>query len=558
MSTHNAYRFRLLGFAFLAAMLATATADAQTAKPRYGFKKGQAFGYDVKITWTYPDHTDTKKGITLYEVASVDKDQIELSVHGFLTHEDKIELKPEMFHLGSLQISRTVIIDPRGEVIETRGSLKELDELMDYLETVVFQRLPEGNEKQWHTEDEISIVRTWMHDPAVEFRQGVPAKDRVDYQFDRTEGDLAWITRTHRIATKSELDPYHFNLDATGRFAFDTQRGLVASLSTNYNISTKVGAGANPKIETFTAVVECRAFDDAELTAILEKIRIKKADPTTRKKALAAIHSRNLEDIVAGIALAGSFARDDKPDDFAKPLAKLLNPPKTPISIAAAAALAVWATPTVEAEAIEAMQNADRSAKQYYVNALAAVGTENAALALAEQAEEFSSDTMVEALTLMGPAAEKAAIGMLRADNHVRATGCEVLAVVGGPLSAVVLERFVKSSQDGYVLTKAEKALTSIKKRVPADEIAEAAQRITADEAAKTAQRKKDFPGGMRMWTDAKGKHQIKAKLIGTKGDSVVLKREDGEKITIPLEKLSQADQRFIQSTMPKGRGDSM
>ena len=49
-----------------------------------------------------------------------------------------------------------------------------------------------------------------------------------------------------------------------------------------------------------------------------------------------------------------------------------------------------------------------------------------------------------------------------------------------------------------------------------------------------------------RTWTDASGKHKIKAKYSGMISGKVKLVKEDGSAVWIPLEKLSDEDQKWI------------
>jgi hypothetical protein len=50
----------------------------------------------------------------------------------------------------------------------------------------------------------------------------------------------------------------------------------------------------------------------------------------------------------------------------------------------------------------------------------------------------------------------------------------------------------------------------------------------------------------LRTWTDSTGRHQVSAKLESAEGGKVTLVRENGEKLTIALEKLSQADREYV------------
>lgn len=49
-----------------------------------------------------------------------------------------------------------------------------------------------------------------------------------------------------------------------------------------------------------------------------------------------------------------------------------------------------------------------------------------------------------------------------------------------------------------------------------------------------------------RIWTDATGKHKIKAVFTGTAFGKVKLRRKNGKTVTVPLDKLSEDDQRWV------------
>ena len=53
----------------------------------------------------------------------------------------------------------------------------------------------------------------------------------------------------------------------------------------------------------------------------------------------------------------------------------------------------------------------------------------------------------------------------------------------------------------------------------------------------------------MRTWTDSTGRFKIKAKCIGLEDGKVKLEKPDGTVITVPLDKLSESDKRFLAST---------
>ena len=55
-------------------------------------------------------------------------------------------------------------------------------------------------------------------------------------------------------------------------------------------------------------------------------------------------------------------------------------------------------------------------------------------------------------------------------------------------------------------------------------------------------------PASARKWTDNTGKYSIEAILVEAKDGRVRLKRQDGKIITVPISKLSKADQSYLDS----------
>ncbi len=64
-----------------------------------------------------------------------------------------------------------------------------------------------------------------------------------------------------------------------------------------------------------------------------------------------------------------------------------------------------------------------------------------------------------------------------------------------------------------------------------------------------------------RKWTDATGKFSISAKLVEEKDGKVLLKKQDGSEVALPIERLSTKDQKYLtslrESNMPKGKSSS-
>ena len=61
-----------------------------------------------------------------------------------------------------------------------------------------------------------------------------------------------------------------------------------------------------------------------------------------------------------------------------------------------------------------------------------------------------------------------------------------------------------------------------------------------------------------RVWTDATGKNKVEAEYVGQKDGKVILRKPDGNLATVPLDRLSAADQKHVEglpaSILPKPR----
>ena len=53
-------------------------------------------------------------------------------------------------------------------------------------------------------------------------------------------------------------------------------------------------------------------------------------------------------------------------------------------------------------------------------------------------------------------------------------------------------------------------------------------------------------PAALRIWSNDSGKFRIEAEFVKVADGKVQLKRKNGEVITVPLDRLSKADQEFI------------
>jgi hypothetical protein len=66
-----------------------------------------------------------------------------------------------------------------------------------------------------------------------------------------------------------------------------------------------------------------------------------------------------------------------------------------------------------------------------------------------------------------------------------------------------------------------------------------------------TSSDKEPGQSGLRKWTDRSGRFSVEAELIGVSDGNVRLRRSNGQVITVPINKLSERDQRHLESLPP-------
>ncbi|MDY0166126.1 MAG: SHD1 domain-containing protein [Thermoguttaceae bacterium] len=80
----------------------------------------------------------------------------------------------------------------------------------------------------------------------------------------------------------------------------------------------------------------------------------------------------------------------------------------------------------------------------------------------------------------------------------------------------------------------------------PADDAKQLQEAKPAETARNAAEADAADSSDVRSWTDATGKHHIEAELIAVKDGWVRLKRTSGDLVSVPVARLSQADQKYV------------
>jgi hypothetical protein len=483
-----------LALAILAAAYsAVQAADTQPPLLRYGFQAGQKYAYDVKVQGRIGDYEETLSGMLTWTVTSATPQQVVLKPTGAMTKAVKLHtsrpfpLRPPMFGGPSFQRTgglQEVTIDRRGTVV-FRGEPKFLPFLLGAQETLIFEELPAQAQPSWAKQREVNIVEK-DQDARWVFRHGPlggdtgktyrTSKEETNYEVAETKGDTVSVTKRYALRSEEPEQPTKFNMTGEGQFVFNLPQGVVQSLSMKYeiqvtesNVSRKIPVTVSYQLLTAAELAQREKQAEEARLKVAEDAKPKPFEPGQRDKLLADLAAADAKTLQATAERLAKIVRDDRPDDFAKALAPLLSHSNNWVKGAAAKALAVWATPQVESELIEASKSENTWVRAAAIEGLGHVKTEAAAQAVGAQMNRNRGEA-AKALKAMGPVAEAGAIECLKTSPNgwVNKEVSGVLAEIGREQGLAALQEFLPKAKAGFDRQDAEKAIDAIRRRLRA------------------------------------------------------------------------------------------
>lgn len=150
------------------------------------------------------------------------------------------------------------------------------------------------------------------------------------------------------------------------------------------------------------------------------------------------------------------------------------------------------------------------------------------------------------ALKKLGPSAE-AAIAPMLLDFSIEKDIRPVIKLIGTSRSAPVIQQAMAKAQrenDKTRFANFQKLLAEVSQREGGGEPIAITDPTPTEEVS----------AELREWTDSTGAYKIKATFIEVKNGQAQLKRESGETISLPLNKLSEADQIHIREFLASRR----
>ena len=518
---------------------------------RYDWQVGQVFAYETKVVVDLPDVVETYQGTIRYTVDSVDQDNRQVTYQGGLPKSTKTKarttgrsripfgpgFRPPMPRSpfsrsnfrGSEQATNHITLSSRGEVVGMKGD-SHLPYLLGNVSLLPFEPLPETAQPQWQAttsasiteKDERQNTRPWMG-PFDPFGRGQrdeavqAASESSSYEITDTQGPIVTVSKTYELKSPSPKEgEASLVLAGTGTWQFRRQ----ANVSQSLRMDLKLVIDRDNQQVTVPITIEYRLLTEEELAAIQAAREAQLAEARRRteemareqaeKKRLAELPLTEEEKAAAMEALSGidleslkqkleelAKKNPQEPDpEIAQAIEQLLNHPERQIREAAHTALLSWS--------LEYRPRGDLDRK-------------------------YKGPGSVESTARVVTADTPLYVGQIvQLRERTRWVPADILELQG--------DGQVRVHPRGWSTTAWDKTVTRELIQLAPDELFQPHR--TPGALAEDS---------LRVWTDATGTHKIEAVYLGVSDGAVLLRRKDGREIRVPLDKLSQTDQQYVE-----------
>jgi beta-lactamase regulating signal transducer with metallopeptidase domain len=491
--------------------------------------------------------------------------------------------------IGSMWPQDT-IFDRRGKVVR-KGESNWLPLLLGNEVELMVEELPDEAKPAWTTERDLGVIERDESGPAFSpfpFARGGNetnrgARERIEYAVVGQDQDAVRITKKYSLKTLAEQGVTYIDMSGSGELVFERRLGVVKSQNMKYqlrfnekNVAVTVPFSLDCRLLSDQEMAEYKrkaeeqmAKHKAEAAARAEADKPRAIPPAEKKKLLKELHAADERRVQEAAKRLSKAIADDDTAQMSKALCAAYKNQDDWTQAEVMAALRVWAAPDAEQLVIEASRHSSFMVRRHAIPALGRFKTAAAAEAAVAQVAHNRHEVEA-ALKAIGPAAEPATIGLLRDSSiWVRAAAANVLAEIGSKKGLDALSKELR--QRPNEVREVATAIAAIERRLGDDEPAAADEdkprqpsnppRATHDRSdakpkpksttAKQADQEEASEAAitlpMRTWRDASGTYKVRAAFIELVDNKVTLKRADGQVISIPLKKLSKADQDFAK-----------
>ncbi len=545
------------GLSVAAAFLASATASLSAQDLSYQWEAGQKFSYDVEVVVDSEDETITYKGVIHYVVGNVNAEQATVTYRGGLAESKAAKQRsagrvgprgfgpggfrppsiPSPFSrpafAGKTQTTNKLVIDRRGHVVAMEGD-SQLPYLLGNVSIMPFETLPDGNPRQWKSDDGVSITEEGddrrgpfgRFGPMSPFGNNEPKSVQAGsevstYSIQQTKGNLVTIKKDYRLNSPATAESEGFEMVGTGTWSFDQAEHVpqayrmqislkVQSANTVTTIPIKIQYDrlSQEKLAEMEAAAKQRADELAKAAA--EKKAMSETPLTDQETSeiLATLASSNTGAITDALNRLAEKSLTDPDPRIAQAIARHLESRNSSIASAAGKAMAKWSPDYALKKRLE---------KDYQGPGVLK-----------------STDLYVESTTPLF-------VGQIVQAQQPR---------YGSFWRAAKVKRLMPDGQVelAFLTWGKERDVSVVGRR----NIQLAPPELDQPDQPKGMSGQATAAGSVgtenvRTWTDKTGQFKVEATFLGVEGTTVRLQRSDGRSMSIPLDRLSAQDQAHVR-----------
>lgn len=527
----------------LVTYFATVTASADAADLQYGGKVGDQFVYQFDISAEMSDEITSYKGITRYTIDEIGGEQMRLTYRGGLTESTKRKATspsrgpfgpgfgpfgrgggpPSPFSrpkfAGKVQTTNKITMTRRGTILAMEGD-SQLPYLLGNVSLLPFEFLPDAPKREWLVDSGVSITQEQEgrrpFGPFGPFGGDDPKSvqaggEKTNYSIESESATAVVIKKSYQLSSPKAGDQPAYDLSGTGKWKFNPSDGMPQSLDfaaklvidedntkTTIPIAIKYHRLSVEEIAKMDADVE-RVKHEREMAAADAKLAAEAPLTADEKStALAALRSSDSDEILKTLGQLGNKTPKAPDAEVAEAIESLLSNSNKKIQEVAGKTLANW-SPAYKVKfelnkaydshmPVKSTGRAVTDTKQLYVGQFV-------------QAKLYSSWFAAEIL-------------------EVRTDG-------------KILVRKRGFSPREHTVSLAEVQLAP-------DEL---------DQPNKPASLASAAPSP-RTWSDATGTFKVEATFVKSADGKVTLRRTDGREVTVPLDRLSAEDQKYVDQAL--------
>ncbi len=541
------FMLRLLWVGLFAMACVQPSADVALAQVlEYDLKQDQRASYEYDIKVEMSNHTLSYTGVVSYTVSHVTDEFVRLEFQGGLNEQIKAKSAarvgssnpsklfstppgiPGVFgryrFAGKYPSKNTLGLTRAGQVLTLDGT-SQLPFLMGNLSLMPFEALPKGEQQSWDGNAGVSIsddsaeqhflVRPFGPFAFQSTESHQTASETTSYTRGETIAGIVVVNKKYELKTPDTGDRAVFLMTGQGTWKFDTNDHLPFASDMQFSLSIREGntTAVYPIHVTFAKLsAEQLATKEAEAQAARE--RGIKSMAERKVAAEAPLSATEVQEFVAELESGETHKQHSA---MIKLMQKKLTDPD-PAIVAAVRKLANSGEmfSSVAGRLLEQLDPVYRLNKQY------------------TEGHGFlpSSDLPVDSRTELF-------VGQL---VQAREHGSTWHAA---EITELLSDKRVAVRYSGWGNLRSATLLRNQIQLAPIEVV----QPHRAEQPAAMAQPTARANSSMRTWSDTSGSFAIEASFLGVSEDQVVLQRSDGRQISVPLNRLSIDDQRFVAAT---------